>query len=55
MQQRFKRAIRLNASRDELPEHLFAAQVRGIEAACDALPDAEASGNNGRSYSPCPL
>jgi hypothetical protein len=48
MQQLFKRAIRLNASRDELPEDLFAAQVRGIETACDALPDAEACDNNRR-------
>jgi transposase len=48
MQQLFKRAIRLNACRDELPEDLFAAQVRGIETACDALLDTEPSGENGR-------
>ena len=48
MQQLFKRAIRLNGCRDELPEDLFAAQVRGIEAACDALLAHEATGANGR-------
>lgn len=47
-QQLFQRAMRLNACRDELPEDHFAAQVRGIETACDALLDAEASHKNGR-------
>jgi transposase len=47
MQQLFRRAMRLDTCRDELPEDLFAAQVRRIEAACDALLDDEASGRNG--------
>ena len=48
MQHLFRRAIRLDACRDELPEYLFAAQVRRIEAACDALLGAEARDENGR-------
>ncbi|MEA3401681.1 MAG: IS66 family transposase, partial [Armatimonadota bacterium] len=48
MQQLFRRAMRLDTCRDELPEDLFAAQVRRIEAACDALLDDEVSGENGR-------
>lgn len=48
MQQLFRRAMRLDTCRDELSEDLFAAQVRRIEAACDALLDDEASGENGR-------
>jgi transposase len=47
MQQLFRRAMRLDTCRDELSEDLFAAQVRRIEATCDALLDDEASGRNG--------
>jgi transposase len=48
MQQLFRRAMRLDTCRDELSEDLFAAQVRRIEAACDALLADQASGENGR-------
>ena len=41
-------AIRLDACRDELPEYLFAAQVRRIELANDALLAPDVSGANGR-------
>lgn len=48
MQQLFKRAIRLDRRREELSAEVFAAQVRRVEAACDALLVDEASGKNGR-------
>ena len=48
MQQLLHRAMRLGKRRVELPAAVFASQVQQVEAACDALLDAEVSTETGR-------
>lgn len=48
MQQLLRRALRLDKHRDRLAPHLFAAQIKAIEAACDQLLGEPASTSNGQ-------
>ena len=48
MQQLLRRALGLNKHRDKLSPHLFAGQIKAIEAACDQLLAAPAGTLNGQ-------
>ena len=48
MQQLLRRALGLNKHRDKLSPHLFAGQIKAIEAACDQLLSSPVSTHNGQ-------
>lgn len=48
MQQLLRRALRLDKHRDSLSPHLFAGQVKAIEAACNQLLSSPVSNRNGQ-------